>query len=145
MIKKPNQRRFSREFKLAAVRSMNSGVNISQLSRDLGISRKGLYEWRHQFSKGGATALRGAGRPKLDERAQASGEVVAPSSLAPRSRSDAEDELARAQAWITELERTIGQQAVDLDFFRQALRHVEGARHPSGAPGGTASTRSSRR
>jgi transposase-like protein len=31
MIKKPNQRRFSREFKLAAVRSMNSGVNISQL------------------------------------------------------------------------------------------------------------------
>lgn len=145
MTKEHSRRRFSREFKLAAVRAMLSGANVSQLARDLGISRKGLYEWHHQFSRGGATALRGAGRPKLEAPSQIPEEVIAPSSLASGSLSDVEDELARAQAWITELERTIGQQAVDLDFFRQALRHVKGARQSSGAPGGTASTRSSRR
>jgi transposase len=145
MIKKHNQRRFSREFKLAAVRSMAAGVNISQLSRDLGISRNGLYKWRDQFSKGGATALRGAGRPIRDDQPTVEDATIGPSALAPGVALDATDELAKAQAWIIELERTIGQQAVDLDFFRQALRRVEGARHSSGAPGGTASTRSSRR
>lgn len=143
MIKEQSRRRFSREFKLAAVRSMSAGTNIAQLARDLGISRKGLYEWRNQFSKGGVAALRGAGRPILAPPAQA--EVIAPSLQVRGSTADPSEELARAQAWITELERTIGQQAVDLDFFRQALRHVEGARQPSGAPGGTASTRSSKR
>lgn len=145
MEKKHNQRRFSREFKLAAVRSMFSGINISQLSRDLGISRNGLYKWRDQFSKGGAKALRGPGRPIPDDHLKIEDVLTAPSSLALDPAKDATAELAKAQVWITELERTVGQQAVDLDFFRQALRHVEGARHPSDAPGGTASTRSSRR
>jgi hypothetical protein len=35
-----------------------------------------------------------------------------------------EGELARAQRRVAELERKIGQQQVDLDFFRRALRHV---------------------
>jgi hypothetical protein len=34
---------------------------------------------------------------------------------------------------------------VELDFFREALRQVEGARRPSDGPGARASTRSSRR
>jgi transposase len=55
------------------------------------------------------------------------------------------DELSRAQRRIAELERKVGQQQVDLDFFQQALRHVREAGRPTGAPGGTASTRSSKR
>jgi hypothetical protein len=39
-----------------------------------------------------------------------------------------EDELARAQRRVAELERKIGQQQVDLDFFRRALRHVKETR-----------------
>jgi hypothetical protein len=35
-----------------------------------------------------------------------------------------EEDLARAQRRVAELERKIGQQQVDLDFFRRALRHV---------------------
>ena len=35
-----------------------------------------------------------------------------------------EGDLARAQRRVAELERKIGQQQVDLDFFRRALRHV---------------------
>jgi hypothetical protein len=43
------------------------------------------------------------------------------------------------------LERKVGQQQVDLDFFRQALQRVRGARRPSAEPGVTGSTRSSKR
>jgi hypothetical protein len=43
------------------------------------------------------------------------------------------------------LERKIGQQQLELDFFRQALRRVGGARRPSDGPFVPASTRSSRR
>ena len=139
-----SRRRFSREFKLTAVRAMSSGVNVSQLARDLGISRKSLYEWYHHFRRSGAAGLRDAGRPGLDAPAKPADELIAPSSLAPEALPDSGNELAKAQAWIVELERTIGQQAVDLDFFQQALRRVEDARQPSGARGGTASTRSSR-
>jgi hypothetical protein len=35
-----------------------------------------------------------------------------------------EEDLARAQRRVAALERKIGQQQVDLDFFRRALRHV---------------------
>ncbi|HYA71827.1 MAG TPA: hypothetical protein VEF36_01585, partial [Roseiarcus sp.] len=50
------------------------------------------------------------------------------SSVAPPSPDSAPssarpgDELARAKARIAELERTIGRQQVDLDFFQRALR-----------------------
>jgi hypothetical protein len=34
---------------------------------------------------------------------------------------------------------------VDLDFFEQALRHIEASRQPTGGPGVTASSPRSRR
>jgi transposase len=39
-----------------------------------------------------------------------------------------DDEPARAQRRVAELERKIGQQQVDLDFFRRALQHVRETR-----------------
>jgi transposase len=51
----------------------------------------------------------------------------------------------QARRRIAELERKIGQQQVDLDFFQRALRQVREARRASGGPGATASTRSSKR
>jgi hypothetical protein len=39
------------------------------------------------------------------------------------------------------LERKIGQQQLDLDFFRAALRQVREPRRKRGAPGETGSTR----
>jgi hypothetical protein len=55
------------------------------------------------------------------------------------------DELARARRQIAELERKVGQQALDLDFFQQALQRIEASRRPSDGPGGTASSPRSRR
>ena len=52
---------FSRAFKLAAVRRMMAGENVSALSRELKVLRKDLYYWRTRFRAGGPEALRGKG------------------------------------------------------------------------------------
>jgi transposase len=63
----------------------------------------------------------------------------------PTSGTPAASQLDAAHKRIAELERKIGQQQLELDFFRQALRQVKGARRLSDGSGVTASTRSSKR
>ena len=143
---KEAERRFSREFKLAALARMAAGENVSALARELGVRRKYLYQWRERFRAGGPVALRSRGRPtKAEVLAMRSGEAAPlPAPVAVMPAPAPPDELARAQRRIAELERKVGQQQVELDFFQQALRQVRTARPRSGAPGGTASTRSSK-
>lgn len=147
---------FSREFKLAAIHRMQAGENVSALARELGVARKYLYQWRERFRIGGPVALRTRGRPTKAEAAEIQGYAAGVSDSAPRSvavkkrkppaaQPEPPDALARAERRIGELERKIGQQQVDLDFFQRALRQVRELRPRSGAPGGTASTRSSKR
>jgi len=127
---------FSREFKLKVVRRMLAGENVSALARELKILRKELYVWRDRFRSGGPEALRGRGRPPKAAPARAARSMTAKPAASP---SDA------AAKRIAELERKIGQQQIELDFFRQALRQVKGARRPNDGSGVTRSTRSSRR
>jgi transposase-like protein len=129
---KKRSRIFSRAFKLAAVRRMIAGEDVSALSRELRVLRKDLYYWRTRFRAGGPEALRGKGRPKKTEVER----------LRPNEPSG---EVEKARERIAELERKIGQQQVDLDFFRQALQRVGGAHRPSAKPGAPRSTRSSKR
>jgi transposase-like protein len=114
---------------------MDEGANVSALSRELGVRRKSLYDWRARHRWGGAEALRGCGRPRQGE----AGVVGERRPRAPVS------ELGAALERIVELERKIGQQQVELDFFRQALRQVKAARRGAAAPGVRGSTRSSKR
>jgi transposase-like protein len=125
----------SRKFKVAAVSRMLAGENVHALARELKVLRKDLYVWRDRFRSGGPEALRGPGRP----RKVAAGPVATATSAA------AEAPLEAARRRIAELERKVGQQQVDLDFFRQALQQVRGTRRPSDALGVKASTRSSKR
>ena len=122
---------FSREFKLKIVRRMLAGENVSALAREVKVLRKDLYVWRKRFRSGGPEALRGRGRPPK-----------AVTAIVTRARS-ADSVPDAAGKRIAELERKIGQQQVELDFFRQALRQVEGARRRSAGPGASRSTRSS--
>ena len=41
--------RFSREFKLEALRRMEAGEKVSVLARELGVSRKSIYQWRDRY------------------------------------------------------------------------------------------------
>jgi hypothetical protein len=52
--------------------------------------------------------------------------------------------LARAKARIEELERLVGRQQLDLDFFRKALRLADALQGPAPARGEVNSTRSSK-
>jgi len=139
MSKSKSPRVFNREFKLGIIRRMLAGENVSALGRELKLSRKDLYAWRDRFLAGGPQALRGRGRPPL----AASGAAVPAMTKAPPDGPD--EALAAAQRRVAELERKIGQQQVELDFFRQALRQVNDQRQPSTGPGVTGSMRSSRR
>jgi transposase-like protein len=41
---------------------MEAGENVSVLARELGVSRKSIYQWRNRYRLGGSNALRGRGR-----------------------------------------------------------------------------------
>ena len=86
-------------------------------------------------------ALRGRGRPP---KADAAGLAASGTSAkAPAETPAAELEAARKR--VAELERKVGQQQLDLDFFQRALRHVGAPRQPGTKPGVTGSTKSSKR
>ena len=125
---------FSTAFKETAVLRLEAGERLASVARELGIARKLLYEWRGAYRKLGVAGLNRRRGPKpMSARASPD---AAPATPAPLS------ELARAQARIGELERKIGRQAIDIDFFREALRLID-ARDPSSRA--TPSTRSSKR
>jgi transposase len=138
---KSSPRVFSREFKIGIICRMQAGESVSALARELKMTRKDLYAWRARFQAGGAEALRGRGRPP---KAEAAGLAASGASAqAPAQMPAAELEAARQR--IAELERKIGQQQLDLDFFQRALRHVGAPRQPGTQPGVTGSTKSSKR
>ncbi|HJP21709.1 MAG TPA: helix-turn-helix domain-containing protein [Alphaproteobacteria bacterium] len=133
----------SRDLKVSAVSRMESGENVSALARELGVRRKLLYEWRDAYRAGGAEALRPPGRPRK-------GTVVVGArrgGALPKRRAGKGpgQELAQARQRIAELERKVGQQALEADFFKEALQHLEASARPSDRPGETACTPLSRR
>lgn len=110
-------RTFSTEFKEAVVVRLEAGERMAAVSDELKIRRKLLYEWRAAYRELGAAGLnRKRGRKPGGARASPD---AAPATPAPLT------ELARAQARIVELERKIGKQQMDLDFFREALRLID--------------------
>ena len=122
---------FTTEFKERAVLRLEAGEQFSALAAELGVRRKLLYEWRKAYREHGAAGLNRKRGPKPGRRRSSS----PPDHVAPA------DPLAQAQARVAELERLVGRQQVDLDFFRRALRLTD-----AGLPSGTApiSTRSSK-
>ncbi len=124
------RRVFNREFKVSAVERLIAGASATALCRELKIGSSHLSQWYLHYLRYGREGLRRAGRPRKTE-----------ATLQPMVKAE---DLATARRRIGELERKIGQQQVDLDFFRQALRRVGEARRPSDGLGVRASTPSSR-
>ena len=120
--------RWTREFKLRGLSRLDETVSVAALAEELGVGQERLYEWRRKYRSGGAEALREMGRP-LNGSRRFDEVSAAPSSDATVS-----------ERRIAELERKIGQQQLDLDFFRAALRHVREQRLKTGEPGDTTST-----
>lgn len=159
---------FHQEFKVAAVERMLAGENVCALARELGVSRKVLYDWRERQRVSGASGLipRRPGPRRKSERALAVAGSMTPATASPPDGPPPDGPppdgpppdgpppggsppggsppgaLRAAEARIAELERKVGRQALELDFFRRALRHFRKARQPDDGHGVTASTRS---
>jgi transposase-like protein len=118
---------WSVDFKLRALSRMAETYDVSALAAELCVGRERLYEWRRCYEAGGVEALRSMGRPRRSQRLAAA-VAQRPVPAGPEQR-------------IADLERTIGQQLLDLDFFRAALRHVRDQQPAKGEPGDTTSTR----
>jgi transposase len=114
-------RRYERAFKIAALERMAAGENVSALSRELGIRRKLLYQWRDTVQRGAIEALRGRGRPR-----------AAPLTVRPPLPSPPGVVVRDALA-------------LELDFFAQALQLLKQAGRatnvPPDAPASTGSSR----
>ena len=123
------RRRFTRDFKVTALRRMAETNNIVALCAELGIERKLLYVWRDAFALKGVLGPWRACRPSKEEQAEPGGAL---SWAEPRP-----DDLARE---IAILQRKAGEQAMALDFFREALPRVREKRHQNGVSGETDST-----
>ena len=102
---KPPRRTYSPEFRQMALDRMKSCSNVTELARELKIRRKWLYEWKHDAEKNRKGSPGGA-MEKLPA-------------------DECEGRIAKLQDRIAKLERLAGQQALDLGFFKTALRHLE--------------------
>ena len=127
----------------------SSGEALAAVSKQLGIARKLLYEWRWAWRRHGAAGLNRRRGPKAGLRRKIAtgdppGAALASSAPSAEGTSAPVAELARAKARIEELERLVGRQQLDLDFFRKALRLADALQGPAPARGETNSTRSSK-
>ena len=116
------QAEYAMELKLAAVLRVRAGESVKAVAQDLGIRRKRLYVWKDRYAELGEAGLvrRRGGRPRKEGSAAGNGSET----MVGRG------ELLGARRRIAELERKVGQQELELDFFAEALRRigVEGKR-----------------
>jgi transposase len=123
-MKKGKFQRYTPEFKVEIAERMVAGENIVGLSKRYGLARSMMYRWRDKYRKEGAAGLtRAVGRGR--EPAAAT-----------------EDHEQRLRRRIAELERKVGQQAVEIDFFKGVFKRLE-EQPKASRPGGAVSTRKS--
>jgi hypothetical protein len=99
----------------AAIEQWRKGMGVLELARILGVHRNTINQW-----------IRGK------ERERAAGREVL---LEP-----AEQRIEELELQIAALEGTVGRQAMELRFFKGALRRVEVSRQRRSGSGDTAST-----
>jgi transposase len=133
MPQDPTFRTFSTAFKLDVIARLEAGAAKAALAAELGIRRKLLYQWHDGWKASGVDGLNRKRGPKPGSRRRR------PPDQPPRGEAS---DMAQARARIAELERIIGRQQVDLDFFRQALRVLDETAPQGSAP--AVSTRSSK-
>ena len=107
---------YAPELKLSAVRRVMSGESVSAVAQELGIRRKRLYVWKDRYAELGEAGLvqPRAGRPRKPAALGNGAEALT-----------ARGELLAARKRIADLERKVGQQELELDFFDEALRRIK--------------------
>jgi transposase len=89
------RRKFTREMKLAAVQRMDAGVSVAEVARAFEVNPNVLHRWRREFREGPGNAFPGLGKRRWEE------------------------------GQVAELERKVGQQALEIDFLKRCLQRIE--------------------
>jgi len=103
-------RKFTEAYRELAVRRLRECENVSELCREMRISRQLLYQWRDRVARKQA---------KLD-----------PDKA---SQLQLREQVAR-------LKQSLGEKTLEVDFFKGALQKIEALRQASTGSGETAST-----
>jgi transposase len=127
---KRGKRYFPPELKLEVIRRYAAGESLKALGEEYSIRPTLVHQWATLYRQYGKVSLRGPGRP--------SREVVARELLPAGAEAGASESLTAAQRRIVLLEQKLAQQALEIDFFKHALRHFETPLPPAGRPGATA-------
>ena len=90
-----SRRSFTKEFKEAAIRRLEMGASLAEVARACEVNPNVLHRWRRELHEHGGRAFSGNGNGRAEE-----------------SR-------------VAELERKVGRQAMEIDFLRRCLQHVE--------------------
>ena len=114
MAARGKNRRFPTAYKLKAIKRAEGGEGVLPVARKLGIPRKILHDWIKAWKAHGPEGLNRKPGPK-----------PGPRKLKPVRAEEKRSALAQASARIAELERLVGRQQMDIDFFRKALRALE--------------------
>jgi len=109
-----SRRRFTREFKLAAVQRLETGAAVAEVARAFDVDPNVLHRWRREIRQGPGNAFPGLGKRRWDE------------------------------ARVAQLERKIGQQALEIDFLKGCLQRIEEQRQLQAMTGKPLSTKKSK-
>jgi transposase len=107
------RRKFTAEFKLAAIKLLDSGKSFARVARELELHENVLRRWKREFEEHPSQAFPGLGQRMLAESREA------------------------------ELEQKIGQLTLENDFLKKALQRLEEQRLLTNAAGGRRSTKRS--
>ncbi len=89
------RRKFTREFKVAAIKRLQAGFPVGRVARELEVHPTQLQAWKREFEERPNSAFSGEGRKRTGE------------------------------SQVAELERKVGQQAMEIDFLKGCLRQIE--------------------
>src|SRR5579884_759224 len=90
-----SRRQFTREFKLAAIQRLEMGASVAEGSRAFEVNPNTLHRWRQEFRQGPGNAFSGLGKRRGDD------------------------------GRVAQLERKIGQQALEIDFLKGCLQRID--------------------
>ena len=110
-----SRRMFTQEFKLAAVQRLERGSSIGEVARGLEVNPNVLHRWRREVRQGPGNVFPAHGRQRW------------------------------AEGRMAELERKVGQQALEIDFLKGCLQRIEEQGMLQAVTGNPPSTRRSRK
>jgi transposase len=62
-----SRRKFTKEFKLAAVRRLEQGVSVAEVARAMEMNPNVLHRWRREFRKAPGNVFPGNGKQRWSE------------------------------------------------------------------------------